>query len=80
MSVLERCPLYRGHEYYVTLKAVPGVQIVERGGQRVKLYTSIFFLHEFFSRALLSERLKQELIVKARKMFKAQFDKIHQIL
>ena len=21
MSVLERCPLYRGHEYYVTLKA-----------------------------------------------------------
>ena len=21
VSVLERCPLYRGHEYYVTLKA-----------------------------------------------------------
>ena len=30
---------------------VPGVQIVERGG--------FFFLREFFSRALLTERLEQ---------------------
>ena len=29
MSVLERCPLYRGHEYYVTLKA-PQTSLIER--------------------------------------------------
>ena len=50
------------------------------GGERVKLYTSIFFRHEFFFRALLSECLEQAIVVEARKMFKAQFDKIHQIL
>ena len=40
---------------------VPGAQIVERGGQ---WGASFLFLREFFSRALLSERLEQPICEK----------------